>query len=513
MTSRSLRLSLVFALAGAALDASSTLAQEAAPTPVDAARTVVGAGAPEHPEDAALVPGGLTADEAARRAIASSASLRRADAVVRIAEAGSMQAFAAVLPQLTLQGRATYTNRIVNNLASVSAEQQMVIDNQIAGISLDPTNDSNPAIAFLLDSIVSASANLRFPYYRSQYEFSAQLAYPVTAAVLTLLPTYRAMGRQVDAARIQRDIELAQIGLRAREAFYEHVRARGARVVAVEARDAVRAHRDQVQALVEAGVAARADLLQVEAQLASAEVAVTNAGLGVEISARALALLMTGDGEEAPEITIGEDVSVPVGVPEGGLHALEERALQHRPELVALELTASARRMEARAQSFARYPQLAVAGNVQYANPNNRYIPMTREFRTTWDISAVLSWSPNDMLVAEGRRRVAAAQAVELEEQQEQLRQGVRLEVTQAYQGLLTARASLASTEAAVAAATESYRVRTEQLAQGTIVATELADARTALTRAELERVDAAVQMRIARARLSRALGEDTAAR
>lgn len=518
MTPRTFRVSLILAMAASSASYASAQAPAPVPSPDEAARTLASpAEAPvAHHEDQGLVEGGMTADDAARLAVATSASLARADAVVQIAEAGRMQAFAALMPRLMLQGRATYTNPIVNNLSQADP-QQLAFANQQLDIVRDNTgtlpgqNTSNLVIAEMLRGLINGFSNLNFPYYRSQYELSAQISYPVTAAVFTMLPMYRAAGRSVEAARLQRDVELSLIALRAREAFYEHVRAKAALVVAREARDAVRGHRDQVQSLVEAGVAARADLLQVEAQLAAAEVAVTNTELGVDISRRALALLITSEGESAPTIEIGEDVSVPVEVPAGTLGELEARALDQRPEMRALTLTRQARGMEARAHAASRYPQLSVAGNVSYANPNTRYIPQTREFRTTWDLSAVLSWSPNDALVGEGRRRLAAAQEEEIRAQELQLREGVRMEVTVAYQALLTARASLAGSEAAVVAAQESYRVRLQQLEQGTIVATELEDARTALTRAELARVDAAILMRVARAQLARAIGEDGA--
>lgn len=507
MKSRSLRFAFALVLAAPA----GALAQ--APTPEQTARVAPAAEVPPPVTFVELVPGGLTADLAAQRAVSTSDSIARADAVVRIAEAGSMQAFSAVLPHLQLSGRATYTNAIQNDLSTATPEQVAALQTILNGIAADPSNDSNPAIAGVLGSIVNSSSAITFPYYRSQYEFQAQLQYPVTAAIFSYLPMYRAAGFQVDAATIQRDIELSQIALRAREAFYEHVRARAALAVATEARAAVTAHRDQVRALVEAGVASNADLLQIEAQVANADVAVRNATLGVDISARALGILITADGEAIPTIEIGEDVSAAIDVTVADVDQLEAEAFERRGELEALELSRRARRLEARAQSAARFPQLSVAANAQYANPNTRYIPQAREFRGSWDVSAVVSWSPNDTLVATGRMRAARAQLDQLDAQTREIREAVRLEVTQAYQQLIAARATMDSATAAVTAARESYRVRAEQLAQGVIVSTELLDARTELTRAELALVDASVQTRIAQARLTRATGADGAAR
>lgn len=499
MSHRSIRYALVFAISSVPTLLS---AQPSPVAPEAAARTVELAASPE-PEVEGFVRGGLTADEAAARAVANAPSLARADAAVRVAEAGSIQALASVIPTVTLTGRASYTNRIVNNLSTSSQADRATADALVAQVT-------DPSAQLLLGGLVNAFSNLNFPYFRSQYELSAQVSYPLTASLLTALPLYRAAGLSVDAARVQRDADLAVIALRAREAFYEHVRARGALVVANEAVEAVRAHRDQVAALVEAGVAARADLLQVEAQLASADVAVRNTELGVAISARALGILIAADDEAIPQIQIGEDVSLPVDMPTGTIDELETRALSQRPEMLAIASSREARSLEMRAHGASRMPQVALNAGVQYMNPNTRYIPQTRTFRTSWDLSAVITWSPNEAMRAEGRRRQASAALDQLDAQELELRDGVRLEVTQAYQQLHSAHATVTSAAAAVAAAEEAYRVRSEQLAHGVIVSVELADARTTLTRARLELVDSSVQVRIASARLRRALGESS---
>jgi multidrug efflux system outer membrane protein len=299
MTYRSTRHALVFAIltvsGSAAAQPSPVSPEPGAPdapavTPEAAARTV--ALDDPSPEANGLVRGGLTADEAAARALANAPSVARAEAAVRSAEAGSMTAFASVLPRLNLVATATYTNNIHNVIATFNV-----------------------------------------PYYRSRYDMQAQLSYPVTGSLLTALPLYRAAGLAAESAQLQEEVDLSTVALRAREAFYEHVRARGALVVAGEARDAVLGHREQVRALVEAGVAARADLLQIEAQVASAEVAMQNAQLGVDISARALGILITGDDEEMPRIEIGEDVSIMIDVPTDSLAVLAARALDQRPHV------------------------------------------------------------------------------------------------------------------------------------------------------------------------------------
>ncbi|MCB9599570.1 MAG: TolC family protein [Sandaracinus sp.] len=166
-----------------------------------------------------------------------------------------------------------------------------------------------------------------------------------------------------------------------------------------------------------------------------------------------------------------------------------------------------AREAGIRAELGRQYPQLAVQGNVDVANPNNRIIPQQEEFRTTWDISVVLRWSPNEFGQARQRVEQARAQILALESDMAALEDAVRLEVAQAHEEL---RASLLAFEAAVvglAAADESYRVRREQLEAGAAVTADVIDAESELTRARLDVVDAGIAVRLAKVRLDLASG------
>ncbi|KAF0166033.1 MAG: hypothetical protein FD160_4065, partial [Caulobacteraceae bacterium] len=65
---------------------------------------------------------------------------------------------------------------------------------------------------------------------------------------------------------------------------------------------------------------------------------------------------------------------------------------------------------------------------------------------------------------------------------------------------------ALEAAKVGITAAEESYRVRREQFRAGAAVATDVVYAEADLRRARLELVNAAIDIRIARARLNRAL-------
>jgi len=454
---------------------------------------------------ALATPGGLTADGAAERALQTAPSVDRATAAVAVSEAGARRAWQALFPRVEVSFRYTRLSRITQpDFGSIGLDAEQA---ELARIAVAEVDD--PEAQFLWNSLLDSFSNtdsFSFPVLLNNYAFRASLTYPVSDLFFTILPSYRAAESATEATRAQIAVERRTVGYRARETFYELARGRGALVVAEKSVEQAEAHRQQVAALVDAGAAARVDLLRVEAQLAQSRVAVARAAGGVRVAENALRVLMHADPTE--EIALGEDFSVAPPGPSGNLDALVTRAVENRPEVIALDRLETARTEAIQAQLGRRYPRLALQANFDLANPNQRIIPQQQEFRPTWDISVVLSWSPNDLGDARQAVEEARAQLLQVEADRRALEDAVRLEVAQALAEWETAETTWEASRLGLHAAEESYRVRFDQLEAGAAVTSDLIDAEAELTRARLEVVDAAIGMRIARARIDQAVGE-----
>jgi outer membrane protein TolC len=146
---------------------------------------------------------------------------------------------------------------------------------------------------------------------------------------------------------------------------------------------------------------------------------------------------------------------------------------------------------------------------VTYANPNQRIFPQTSTWFPTWSAGAQITWSPNDVLAAGAAGNDAEARAAALDAQKQATRDGVDLEVTQAYQGIIEADAAITSTQNQLASAVEGYRVARELFNNGRGTATTLIDAEIVLAQTRFEHLNALADARIARIRLDHALGRD----
>jgi outer membrane protein TolC len=447
--------------------------------------------------------GGMTADQAAERAVRSAPSLERSRASVLVAEASADRALAGLFPRVEVSARYTRLSDVEQGGLGAGLDQSTIdlIESQIGMVS-DPAA-RNLFTAFLQAQL--AVSGFEFPLIVDQYSFRASLTYPVSDVFLSVLPARSASLSLAESARIRSQVEEATVALRARESFYQLVRARGALAVAESALVQVTANRDRTRALVEAGVLAPVDLMRVEAQVASSRVGVARARGGVSLAEQAVRVLLHDESEEP--IAIGEDVSAPIAPIETPRRRLIQTALSRRLEIRALELSADASDDLATSRGNARWPRIGVQANLDVANPNPRVFPQTEEFGTTWDVSAFLSWSPNDLATAEMDESESAARASEIRADLESFRDAVRLEVAQAYDAFESARAQLEAANVGIEAAEEAYRVRQRQLEAGAVATSDVIDAEAELTRARLEYLESAIGARIAKARLDRAVG------
>jgi outer membrane protein TolC len=445
--------------------------EEAAPPPVEQAIDVAPAATAGLTLEALYSEGGVTADEAAAHARASAPSIESARQAARAAEAGATRAWYGVLPRLELSAR--YTR-------------------------LSDVEQPNLGEEFGFD--------FEFPVLLNNYAFRASATWPVSDLFITILPAYRASSDFADAQRLQAEAQELTVALSAREAYFNYSRARGALLVAEATVGQIEAHRLNVEALVNAGVAAPVDLMRVDAQLSSARVGVARAQAGVAIAARALRTLMHVEGDD-PIMPLGTNL-LDVPPPVGGTRAqLIARAIERRAEMRALRLVTSGREELVTARAGERWPHLAVQANYDLANPNQRVFPQTDEFRSTWDLSVVVTWSPNDTLTGQAGMRQAEAELAQARADIAALGDGLVMEVTQAYETYEAARASLESAQVGIQAAEETYRVRVEQMRAGTAVTRDLIDAETELTRARLQLIDVLIDVHLANARLERAAG------
>jgi outer membrane protein len=186
---------------------------------------------------------------------------------------------------------------------------------------------------------------------------------------------------------------------------------------------------------------------------------------------------------------------------------LIDQAWRSRPELASLERQVSAIDANLAAVRAGYFPSLVGQANLDIANPNQRFVPNSQEFNTTWDASLILQWSPTAAIQNGATASRVAAQREAVRAQIGALLAGVELDVRGAWVNVQGARAAIDAAGRQLAAAEEAYRVRRERFAAGSAISSDLTDAENDLLRARFALVNAHVDLRVSLARLRRAVG------
>jgi outer membrane protein TolC len=442
---------------------------------------------------------GLTSKQVAQRAVANSAAVEQRQASARAAEAQEDEATSRLWPKLTLSARYTRLSPVDNSLGGGGGS--------LVGTTAqpDPVTGQLPANAPLFPY------NVNFPNPENQYELKAALSVPVSDYLYRTNVAIEAAEHSSDAARYNEEATKLDVAANARLAYYDWVRALGQQIVAEEALANFRAREKDAKVFYEAGTLPKAQMLGSQAQTKNAEVLATRAQHFTKIAEERLRTI-TYDPNPKATYKVGEDLrSAPAPMPQVlDTSALVSEAQGKRAEFKALKQQEQALEGLASLARSENYPRLDVNANYIYGNPNQRYFPLKEEWNPSWDVSAVLSWTPTDTARANAVTAQQEAKIAEVRAQRRMLVENLRLEVTQAVQGVEEADATLGSAREALAAAEESYRGRRElfRIGQGSLV--DLNDAEVALTRARLEVINAHIDARTSRVRLEHALGRDT---
>lgn len=462
--------------------------------------------------DAALSQGAvsMTAEQAAKLAVKSGPSIASANAAQRKAEAGARGAWIAVYPKLDLTARYTRLSKV--DQGSLISGNGM---NTNAPTLRNPESDFDASqaqfdawIGRFLTEMGNSFSDISIPQHLNNYALRAQLSYPVSDVFFAVLPGYKAAKGFTEAAAWNVKIEQQKLVQQAREAYYNYARGRASLFVARAALAQVEAHRKDIVAMVDAGTLAKVELMRIDAQVAAARVAIARVEGGVAMAKTGLGVL-TGQ-KITQEVAITEQLMQPLPPLTESEDQLVAQASARRPEVLALRTLASAYELSAQANGGGRLPHLALSAGVDYNNPNQRaMLSAESKFVASWDISAILTWSPNSYFDADYKVSGAEADLAKVRADLESLEQGLTIEVTQAYEQYTSARAAMEAAESGIAAAEESFRVRREQFRAGAAVATEVLDAEAGLRNARLELVNAAIDMRIARVRLDHAIGKE----
>ncbi len=430
-------------------------------------------------------PGGVTADEIVQKTLANSPQLAKSTLEADKGAANRARAKLAFAPRIDLMG--SYTR-----LSNVE------LTNFMYNPELPPGRNNRPTVDGNKPGIFGPSLD--------QFMAKASVTLPITDWFLTIVPTYKAASKMAEVSEYQRQAQELSVAHDARIAFYDYVYALGVQAVAQASVKVLSAGVEDLESLVNVGASTPTELARARAARANSEaLAVQMNGL-VQVSMERLKQL-TGE-DIRPERGIGESlIDVELGDAPRTEQVLGEARAQ-RPELKALRALDNARQHLARARRGAVLPQVSGVGNAYYANPNPRYVPPKEEWRFTYDVGAMISWSPNDATYAHLQAKDAEVDLRLVAEDLRGFESAIAVEATGAVMEHTTASAEIAAKTEGLKGARRYYADQRALMLAGAATPNDVLLAERDLTQASLEWVNAFVKARRAQANLLKAQGK-----
>jgi outer membrane protein len=407
-----------------------------------------------------IAPGPLTLEDAIAQGLANSRRLAELEARAQAADFAIAGRQSAERPLVALLGGYTRTNHVEVFVISTPGRPPQVVYPDI------PDN-------------YRARLDLQWPIYTGGRGDALERAARAERG---------AIGRDLDAARADLRLEITR-------AYWAIVTAGDTETVLRRSLEVTNAHVADVKAKLAAGLIPPNDVSSAEAQASHQRLLALEAGNQRAIAEADLRRLT---GNESGPLALA---------PRGPNPASSAPAASPRPERLALEQRAQAAIERANAIAASARPQLAIGSGYDYARPNPRIFPRSGDWKTSWDASINLSWSLWDGGRRGAEQGEARALASALQARIEDFDRQAAFEVRARTLELESNREAVTAADDGIRAAVEAERVVGERYRAGVATSADVLDAQVARLRAELDRARAVAGVRLAEARLERALG------
>jgi len=315
-------------------------------------------------------------------------------------------------------------------------------------------------------------------------------------ALWSQLGLARAKKRAVD---FELQAKRSDIALRVQEAYYQVLEAEQMLAAIEEAVSLAREHVRVAQALFETGMASRAEALRADVLLSSTLQDHLRAENGLTLARRAFNNLLNRDLYHAVDLKEAGELA-PL---ELTLEQCVRRAYERNPGLKSFQaqLTAAGKSVGLARSGF--LPKLNLVFDYGWYEDKYRFDPAD----DYWMVMGLASWELFSGSRNLARYKQSKAGYRQVQYELNAFRDGLKLQVTQAYLGLEEARSRLDLAQRALVSAEENYRITEASYREGLVTQVDEIDAQVTLTEARVNHASTRYEVYKAQARLENLLG------
>ena len=261
---------------------------------------------------------------------------------------------------------------------------------------------------------------------------------------------------------------------------------------------------NDVQKMVEEGVATKSDRLNVSVKVNEAEMALMKVTDGLTLSKMLLCELCGLPVNE--QVNLADEESENIALSDVAALPDVELAKQNRPELKMLQNTVDLANQTTNLLKAGNLPKVLLTGGYAISNPNN-FNGFEKKFAGFWNVGVLVHvpiWNWGDVRYKVRASKGAATIAnLELDEAREK----IELQVNQSSFRVSEAVKKLEMAQSNIARAEENLRTANLGFKEGVIPSTTVIEAQTAWLQAQSQKIDAEIEVKLSQVELQKALG------
>lgn len=259
-----------------------------------------------------------------------------------------------------------------------------------------------------------------------------------------------------------------------------------------------------VQKMIEQGVATRADGLKVDVKVNEADMQVTQAENGVALAKMLLCQLCGLPLEENIQLVDENAELLSPGVNSEANQAIDITTT--RPELRLLQNAVDISKQNTRLIRAAYLPHVALTGGYFISNPN-MFNGFQRKFSGAWNVGVIVqvpvwNWFEGAYKVRATKTATSIAELTMSDAQEK-----IELQIAQSRFKVKEANKKLAMAMKSVSSAEENLRSANLGFKEGVMESTDVMAAQTAWQKAQSQKIEAEVEVKLAQVNLNKALG------
>ncbi|MBN1829372.1 MAG: TolC family protein [Deltaproteobacteria bacterium] len=337
---------------------------------------------------------------------------------------------------------------------------------------------------------------------RDNYTWQMNVTQPVFAGG-KILANYRINSMGTEIARFEEKATVQNISLEVKIAYFNILKAERILQVARQSVEQLRAHRDIAQSFFDVGIIPKNDLLYAEVELANGAQDLVRAENSLQLAKARFNKALRQDIDKAVSV-----VDILMYEPfDLELSDCFSRAFDNRPEISIVSLQELQAEELVKAAEGDYYPSVNMVANYSRYGDDPGVSGTPYRDEDEWYLMAVAQWNfwewgrtKYSVDAGKSKKRQAMNALIDIKD-------GVSLDVKNAYLNLREAEKRISVTKKAIEQAEENYRINVERYKEQVATSTDVLDAQTLLTKTRSDYYNGLSDYNIAKAVLERSMG------